>query len=605
MSGARTRAALVAGLLLALAAGVRGDEPRIDVRLDARQIPVGGRVEMSVSLEGFSRRASKPEVPPVDGLTIREMGRSSNISWVNGQLSTSTSFTYVITARREGRYEIGPLQVEDGGTLYDADLVALEVTAAASGTTPSPGVASRAPRRESGAGEPGGIFARILVEPREAYVDQQVTLRFRLYQRQDVQLLDIGEFVPPTAEGFWRESLGEQRDFQVELGGERYHVREIAWALFPTRAGALTIGPGQVTCYVAESRRSRRRITDFFDRGIFDRQAVPLATEPQTIQIRPLPEEGRPEGFSGSVGDYAIETSFDLPEARQGEPFTLNVTVRGSGHIQTIGAPVWPAWDDLRVFDSGEAVSVSYAQDRVTGEKSFTQVLIPNRAGVIELGTIELPFFDPWAGRYRTVRSDPLSIRVVPASGEAGAPGPGGIVSLGDDILYIHNEIGPDLQPAHQRGLRAGDAVHALPLVLLAAAGWLRRRRRALERNPEWGRRTRALAAARRALSSLPGVADPPQQAAALAEILENYLSDWLAQPVRGSRRSELRGLLAEAEIPDAEAEEALALLDWAEEVRFGAGRGREEAPARGVALRELLQRLDDAFRRSSLGSGV
>ncbi|MCK4412452.1 MAG: protein BatD [Candidatus Eisenbacteria sp.] len=583
------------------------DDPRIDLRLDRRQVPARGRVEMSVTLEGFSRRASKPEIPPVDGLSFHELGRSSNISWVNGRLSTSTTYTYAITTHRAGSYTIGPVQVEDGGTLYRSEPLELGVTAAGSGTAPGPPRGTSVPpRQEVGRGEPGGIFARILVEPREAFVDQQVTLRFRLYQREDVQLIDISEFVPPTAEGFWRESLGEQRDFRVELEGERYHVREIAWALFPTRAGELTIGPGRVTCYLAAPRRERRRFfSDFFDRGLLDRQAVPLDTEPQTILVRALSEEGRPEGFSGSVGRYAIETRLDVAEARQGEPFTLSVTIRGNGHIQTIGEPVWPAWEGLRVFDSGEAVSVSQAQDRVAGEKTFTRVLIANRAGTIELDPVRFVFFDPLAKRYRTITGEPLSIAVKTALGVGGEAGPSGIVSVGDDILYIHSGIGADLQPVRQRGLSAAVAVHGAPLLLLAAAAWVRRRRRALERNPQWSRRTRALSGARQALARLAGGAEAPRTAAVLAEILEAYLSAWLGRAIRGSRRSELRGMLREAEIPEAETDEILGLLDWAEEVRFGAGGDPAEAPRRAAAMGDLLRRLEAAFRRSPLGSGV
>ena len=578
-------------------------DPSIRVEIDRARIATGGQAVLTVSLDGLSSGSKRPEVPPVDGLEFIETGRSSSISWVNGKLSTATIFTYLVVAQRPGSYRIGPVSVEDRGTRYDGGSVALAVVAgapdAAGDAAPggAPSGAARAPGREEAQAEEGGIFARVEVEPREAFVDQQVTVRFRLYQREDVQLMDLGEFQAPSAEGFWRESLGPQRDYRVTIDGARYLVREMAWAFFPTRSGVLEIGPARITAYLPErSRRQRGVFPDFFGQGLMHGRPVPLATAPSRVRVSPLPEGGRPEGFTGSVGDYAISARWDAG-ARQGEPFTLQVTVRGRGHIETIGAPEWPVWDGLRVYDSGEAVTSAPADEEIAGEKVFTRVLVPSRAGRLTGEPVRFTYFDPQRRAYRTVETEPFALEVAPGGGTPGG-GDGTVLPLGEDILYIQTGIAGTLERVSGGGLSWGWGVHLFVLALLGAAGIVRRRRLAVARDPVLARRSRACREALRTLGAGAGRdAGGVAVAAAVADALERYLSDWLDLPVRGTRRAELQGALRGAGLTEGLVTRVRALLDWCEEARYGAGAAGGEANARTAEARDLLSDLERAFR--------
>jgi len=618
MPGASGRRALLAWVgvgLLAAALCPAGAETSIRAELDRGWIQVGDQAVLTVTLEGLSGTGSRPVIPPVAGLEFHEAGRSSNVTWVNGRLSTSTAYTYLVVGRQAGAYRIGPISVEERGTQHQTEVLALEVAAGSPGGTPpggarAPGTQAPATRPMPGgeAPSPGSeeIFARVDVEPREAFVDQQVTLHFRLYQREDVALLDLGDFAAPSADGFWRESLGAQRDYRVEMNGARYLVREMAWALFPTRSGDLEIGPAQITCYLPErSRRQRGGLSDFFNRGFFDRRPVTLTTPAKSVRVLPLPEAGRPAGFSGSVGEYEISARLDALQAHQGEPFTLQVAVRGRGHIQTIGSPIWPEWDGLRVFDSGEAVSSAPHEDRIEGEKTFAQVLVANRSGRVEIDPIRFAFFDPVQRRYRVVESGPLTVEVAAGSGAGVSGGDADVVALGEDILYIKSDLARGLRRDAGAGLAWPSPVHLIPLALLAGGLHFRRRRLAAVRNPVLVRRSGAYRQACRDLAGLGEVSDAREIAAGLARGFEQYLSSWLDLPVRGTRRSELRGLLREASIAEDLAQRVVETLDWSEEARFGVGAERAEAGARLSAATGLLGELEGAFRGRSKRSAA
>jgi BatD DUF11 like domain len=594
--------------MLAMAGGLcataHAADPQIDVRLASSRINEEGSVILTVTLSGFSRNASDPVIPASNGFQAYQTGSSSNFSWVNGKMSSSKIYTFELVARKAGSYIVGPITVDDKGKSYRARPVELEVQAAAT----SPAGSNQGVRQTRSGNASGlsaddkdqGLFVRVEVDKSDPYVDQQITLRFKLYQRVDIRLTNIGEFTPPTTEGFWREDLGEQSEYDERIGDDRYRVREVAWALFPTKAGEITIGPGRVVCTVPTSRSNSRR--GVFDFGFMNRENVPLRSQGLKVNVKPLPEAGRRASFTGTVGSYQMQSAFDVAEAIQGEPFTLNVTIAGAGHVQTIGAPAWPAWNGLRVFDSGESVDSRRNKDKVVGSKTFTQVLVPNQAGEISLDPIEFQFFDPRRGSYQTLSSSPLSIRVAPATSFTGGLGREDVVALGDDILYIRQNIVDGIASRGDGNLSWQWLLHLIPLILLAVGFQLRRRRLALERNPVLARRARALRQANLALESIAADTAPDALAAQLASILEAYLSAWLDQEVRGIRRQDLSGELSEIGIAGAVIEKVLALLGWADEVRFGGAVVQQQQMELNNS-RQLITELEEAMRGSNLRS--
>ncbi len=574
----------------------------ISVDLQARPVAVaiGEVISVTVTVGGTSGGVSEPQIAGTEAFDVYSAGRSTNISFVNGRISQSVTFSYQMVAKKEGTFTLGPAVIEKGGRSYSSRTVEITVTKASS--QPSPQTGRSTPRRsESLRGvPPDGLFARLVVDRKEAYVDQQVIVRFRLYQRHDVDLREIGGFQEPSMEGFWREDLGPQRDYDVEIDGKLYRVRELSWALFPTRDGDLQIGPASVECAVAVRKRRRRDFfSDFFGSPFYDVVRKTVRAKAVTIHVKPLPEKGRPAEFTGSVGEYEVAISSDSKRLKQGEPVAVTVTISGRGHIQTVGEPIWPELSDFRTFDSGEAVSVDKSGGIVEGKKEYTRVLIPNRAGRLSIGPVVFCYFDPQKGQYVQKQTSPLGLEVLPAeTGTAGLLAGPGEGHLSSDILYIHTQLPGDLsRPA---GPGAGMLVNLLPLVLVAIALVIRNRREELARNPLLVRRSAALKRALAALKDLEQISrnDAPRTASGLARALEGFLSDWMGEEVSGLRRSALAGRLEDAGMNADLRSSVLEMLAWCDEARFGAGAHPEDVARKPAELRELLRRLDREFRR-------
>ncbi len=527
-------------------------EISLKLAIEPAAIEAGGQAVVQVTVEGSSR-AQRPEVQRPPEVRLQGAGQSTSVSIINGRMTQSVVFSYVVSADRPGRYTIGPAELKDRDRLVRSGTALLTVVDAAA-SAPAPGAApaprgGRAPR-ELDAGAAGGdgeaIFLQAAVDRDRVYVGEQVTLRLRLYRRADLPVYGVEVSSLPSTEGFWREELPPERRSTTTIDGQPYEVSELVYALFPTQSGRLEIGVAEVQAVVADRRRSRSR--DPFDMfGLFPTQRqIRLRSKALAVRAEPLPEP-RPADFTGGVGSFRVRASMDRLEAGQNEPLQVEFTVEGSGNLATIAEPALPRLSGARAYPSGSEVRREPRGDLVAGSKVFRFMLVSENAGRRELPPIGLSFFDPTRGRYVPLQSEPLAFQVLPGA-EGASPGGGDVARVGRDLRTIRppsalRRVGSD---APWRGFRYW-AFASGPLLLVAGAlAW---RRRADRRSADWGGHLSrgAPGRLRRDLELLARDAggDPASGYDTLDAAIERYFTDRFHLPVRGLTREELEERLA------------------------------------------------------------
>jgi len=474
---------------------------------------------------------------------VFESGSSQSFSFINGQMSASLTYTYVLSPLKEGTFTIAPITLTTGGNVYTADPVTLEVTAAAS-ALPAPG-ASSAPPSAPQSPQPQGekpaedqsIFITAAVDRDTVYVNQQVTWTLAYYADGRVTLLRSPNYTPPSAEGFWVEDLPPQSKAYRTLYGRQYLVSEIKRGYFPTAPGTHTIGEARVDVVVGDVSGGRSLFDDFFSRGRggFGQQHT-LSTEAKEIVVLPLPDKGKPAGFSGIVAsNLTVSASVDKQVVQVGEPVNLTIEVAGAGNIKTLPPPSLPPLDRFKVYDSGSSAETFKRDYVVTGRKRYEYVLVPQVEGKVSIPPVRLSFFDPAAGRYGTAGSYAVSIDVQPGTQEEGrkviyAGGGDDFEVITRDIRYIH-PVPPAVAMAPRAfyGSTLYAVAHALPLLAVVATLLVERRRRRIRDDVAYARASRALKAAqkrldagRRALSR----GDADASLAELAGAVTGYFAD-------------------------------------------------------------------------------
>lgn len=429
------------------------DDIAISADIDRRQIALDEQLTLSVTVTGSISNIPQPQIPDLGGFTAYSSGRSQNISIINGQITSSVSFTYILVPNDVGDYTLGPFTIDYKGKTYSAGPIDVKVTPKSAGKTPPPSYispqAEEEPYESQTREEAKELFIETYVDKLTAYVNEQITLTFAFYQA--VNLFENPVYSPPSATGFWTEDMPPQKKFYKIINGKKYLVTEIKTALFATSPGEFIIGPARLEASVEDLERfSSRSPFDIFDRDPFSmfRRGKPivLTTDSIRVDILPLPEDRRPLNFKGDVGRFDISANVDKDKVEENQPITLKIKIKGEGNIKTISSPNITEEVNMKFYDSGSSENISKSDYVVQGEKIFEKVIIPKEVGSFTMGPIEYSYFDPAIKKYIEKKIVPITINVTESQEEEPSIGmsitiPGltkeEVTLLKKDISYI------------------------------------------------------------------------------------------------------------------------------------------------------------------------
>ncbi|MBD3166199.1 hypothetical protein GF324_06355 [bacterium] len=585
---------LAGGLYLFFAAApAYAKSYEVEATISRSYAAVGDTLTYKVIVQGSSTSIPTPEVNiPAAFRVLVGPASSLNVQWINGRLTGSRSLTYVLMCTAAGEHTIPAPYVDSKGDVSRGKELSVTVETGGNSSGGSKGnTQSAAPPDRDRTAKPGQsskeldpIFLDVHIKPRSVYLQEPAVVTYTLYFREDVRTYDVRKL--STTEGFWTEELEVKQPpdiFNRVINGANYRAAIIhKLLLFPTRTGELTIGPMELVCEVNQRRRGGR--SSFFDDpffGGFQTENREVRSNPTTIHVKTLPEEGRPDGFDDIVGNYSIKAEVDTDSLQTNESVTLKVRVSGSGNIGFLPEPDLTVPPDIEIYDpETKQVSRPTANHQTLhGYKEFTYLMIPRRPGQQRIKPIELSFFNPTINAYRTVSTEEIMLQVAPAAGWASAEeGTAGgaareVRTLGRDIRWIHQstrglrKTGP---PLYQQA--AYPLAYLVPALIVVAALLARRRMDKLAGDVA-GQRSRK--AAKRALSALKAARDDlaanriEEGYTALARGLVNYLADRTHNPAAELDRNRIEMVLTARNIPDERRAELHQLLERCNSARF------------------------------------
>ncbi len=385
------------------------------------QVALDERFQVSFTIAGGNLRQPGDFRAPnlnADFLTLMGPSTSQQMSIINGRVSGSFSWTYILQARNVGTYTIPPATITLNGQTLKTNALTIKVTKAVN-----------KPRQQQGGQggqSPGGqvnlgdnLFIRAIPDKREVWLGEPLTVTYKLFSRIPLQLNSSLKL--PRMVGFWSEEIPIQDiDQKLEVfNGKQYEtavLRKIVY--FPTQAGRLTISPFEidVTVQVRERRKTGDPFYDeFFSNPFFDSYrpvTKTLMTEKLDITSKAFPMEGRPEHFKDMVGSYTMSTELDRTSLKAGESATLKVTITGTGNIRFLEEPWLSLPNDMDHYPPVVTENLNKEQGNTSGSKTFEYVLIPRFSGTRVIKPVEFSFFDPGKKRYVSLTSPEYTLQI-------------------------------------------------------------------------------------------------------------------------------------------------------------------------------------------------
>ncbi|MCK4271011.1 protein BatD [bacterium] len=590
--------------LLVSAMGAQSEELTFSASVDRTRVGLDDYLTLTVSVSGKDIGGiSQPDLPSLDGFEIvgTNSSSSSQFTLVNGKMTSSKTIDYIYTLRpREvGKITIGAATLKLKGKTYKTEPIEIEVVAGSASsqgkTQPSPRTSSPSPPSPTENLQSEDLFLRADFDQKKVYPGQQVTVTYTLYNR--TQLANVQYEQVPSFTGFWAEEIynADRLNFQQQvIGGKQYQVAVLKkLALFPTTCGKIQVDPMELVCDL------RLRSRDFFD--FFGRtKRVRISNKPVTITVQPLPDEGKPQGFAGTVGRFSITASVDQRQVRAGEALQLVVKIRGQGNLKTLPAPQLPPLDNFKSFEPEIQEQMSTTGDKIGGTKTYRYVLIPKQQGQFLIETVQFSYFDPARKAYQTARTEPIAIEVLP--GEKGefplilGLGREEIKLLGRDIRYIKpstaaiKDEGGDLYSN-----RAFQILQIAPLLAIFAAILTRRRRDRIRTDVGYARWRGAYRQSRQGLRAAHRLMRSESSArfySAMAKTLSNYLGDKLNISVGGITSQHLRDELVGRQMEEQLVQQILDCLHACDYSRFA------PASSQLADMETMLKRVRDLISR-------
>jgi hypothetical protein len=419
--------------------------------LDKNKMSLGDSLQLGLSFNS-TQEMPAPDIPIIEGFQCRYLGPSTMMSIVNGKVSGSITHNYLLLPTKTGSFKIGPFKFEHNGDKYTSNQLSVEVLEGQVPSTPAQPAAQDEPEIKD---LNDRLFVTMQTKKDKAYLNETVMLSIKLYvNRLGIRDIQYPEF---NHEGFSVAAFDKPNQYQEVRNGLNFDVIEFNTPIFGLRPGEFKLGPAQIKCNLIVRKQQLRRKPPFpssgaFDSDIFDdffgryeTYPLDLKSEESTFTVLPLPEDNKPENFSGALGSFNLEVSASPLEVKLGDPITLKIVVSGEGNFNTVVVPKLKSDKGFKVYEA------QIKQE--ANEKRFEQIIMPMSAEVKEIPELTFDFFDIGTGEYKTVSRGPFPLVIIKPEKEEESKvvenkqlATTALVKeerLGRDIIYIKDNLGP------------------------------------------------------------------------------------------------------------------------------------------------------------------
>jgi len=377
-----------ATLLLLLALASLDASAQVRAWVDRDRIAMGETVTLNIESTAATTSTEPDYAPLLTDFFVS--GRTSRREFVMGSSGSTVRTLYAVALRprRDGVMTVPALAV---GSLRTQP-IPLTVAPAA---TPSP------TRTED-------VFIESESDDPDPYVQQSVGWVVRLYSATP---LISGQLDQDAPDGASLQRVGDDAQYQRDIGGRRYHVVERRFLLVPERSGVLTVPP---------ARFEGRGAGGFFDDllgggrgGVLEAQGTP-----RKLDVQPAPANA-PQPWL-PLQNLTLRYQSSPQELRVGNAATVTVEALADGATAAQMPELQlPPIDGVQVFAEPVQADERFVDGRPRVKLTRRFSLVPAREGKADMAGFQLRWWDVRAGQAQTSSLPPLSWTVLPGT----APG--------------------------------------------------------------------------------------------------------------------------------------------------------------------------------------
>ncbi|QHI37680.1 hypothetical protein IMCC3317_30610 [Kordia antarctica] len=554
----------ISTIILLLFAGFVSAQVTFVTKVSKKKLGVNERLrvdfEMNEDGDNFTR-------PAFTGFRIAAGPvQSMNHVWNNGQRSFSKTYTYFLQPTKEGKFTIKQAKVEIEGKVYKTLPVTVQVVKAVA--KPKDGNNAEYAVSE-------GIHMVTEVSNGNPYLNEPVTISYKLYVKSGIIINDYSELGKPKFNNFWSQNI--QTQLKAQNGtykGEPYpYVILKRFVLYPQKSGKQVIEPFSIDVQVSVPTQRR----DVFGRR-YETVHKTISSPQRTINVKTLPEAGKPTDFSGAVGDFDFEVTTSKTSLDANESLQAKVEVTGKGNLKLFQLPKLNLPSSLEVYEPEFTESVTTRLSGMQGKISDSYTVVPRYKGKYPIPSISFSYFDPKDKTYKTIASDEIIINVINgpantivAENTNETNQKQAIATTGSQFKFLKTDA--NLTPIATEDFFKSNLFYGLlvapfffiPIILL-----VRRKKRAFDNDIQGSKTRMANRLAKKYLSEAKKkLGDKEAFYEVLEPALHNYLRAKISIETSEFSKEKISQLLTERNVKDETVRDFITLLESCEFARF------------------------------------
>ena len=350
--------------------------------------------EISFILNNSGKNFTPP--PFSDFQILRGPNKSSSTSIINGDLTQEITYRYVLKPKKIGVFTIHPATIKSKGKTIGSKPVTIQVqkgSVSNKKNTPYNQVSRK-------------VHLGLTSNKQSCYVGEPIVLTYVLYFNLNVgnvsqKAINYGDFLVNNINV---DSSTRKRRYK----GEDYNsaiIKQVV--LVPRKAGIQSIN--QLHIDLVASVPSGRR--DFF-MTMSEQVDYTATSNSLSIKVLELPESGRPNDFSGAIGNFVMDVDLSKDSIDINESALFTVKISGSGNLTLINTPSIDFESQIEVFDPKNLDKININYKGIEGYKKDEYLIVPRYKGTYRLKPISFSFFNPKTKKYVSLKSKEKIIKV-------------------------------------------------------------------------------------------------------------------------------------------------------------------------------------------------
>ena len=386
-------------LLLTFNTLILSSQVKFDVSVSKSKLGLNERFRVDFVMNQNGDNFSPPKFENFQ--IIGGPNQSIKTSYVNGERNFSKTYSYFLKPLKKGRLKISQASIEIDNEIYKS--LPIEVLITDSVKQPSDAVTQYY--------NDDDIELRALISKGSPFLNKPITVVYKLYYKAPINISDARETETPKFKDFWSQTIKiPQLKVQREVyKGQNYNVVE--WrkvVLYPQRVGELEISPLSLNLVLDVPTDKR----DFFGNVIYDQTSQLISTGMRRINVKNLPSQGKPDSFSGAVGEFEFDVILNKNSLRATESFQAELKVKGSGNLKLFDLPNILVPNSMELFDPEREELISTNLSGMSGSISKLFTIIPRFQGNFPIEEVEFSYFNPETEKYKILKSPRLTIDV-------------------------------------------------------------------------------------------------------------------------------------------------------------------------------------------------